>query len=133
MQRLEDRASLNRKRSRAPESESDAEASERTDSGCHDGTTNRSPRATLHETSPTVTVPLPSKTWNTEDPASRRAAVWLPLRTRCISARMVGSTSPPVVGLVSRTAACPGSTVPAKPSVSSSSWSVSAASVSTQR
>ena len=55
--------SLNRNRSSAPESESVEPASERTLNGCHDGTTNRSPRVTVHCSEPTVTVPEPSKTW----------------------------------------------------------------------
>ena len=37
-------------------------ASERTLNGC-DGTTNGSPRVTVHCSEPTVTVPEPSKTW----------------------------------------------------------------------
>ena len=39
----------------------------------------------------------PSKTWNTAEPTSRLATVVAPLCTRCISQRMVGSTSRPFV------------------------------------
>ena len=46
---------------------------------------------------------------------------------------MVGSTSAPVAGLVNRTAACPGSTVPPWPSASRASWSASARSVYSHR
>ncbi|SLH28619.1 Uncharacterised protein [Mycobacteroides abscessus subsp. abscessus] len=56
-------ASVNRKRSSAPESESVVPASDRAENGCQDGTTNRSPRVTDQLRSPTVTVPEPSKTW----------------------------------------------------------------------
>jgi hypothetical protein len=55
-------ASLKRNRSRALESESSRLASDRTDKGCQDGTTNKSPRVTDQVTSPTVTLPEPSKT-----------------------------------------------------------------------
>ena len=47
--------SLKRNRSSAPESESVLPASERTENGCHDGTTNRSPRVTVHCWVPTLT------------------------------------------------------------------------------
>ena len=67
------------------------------------------------------------------DPTSRRVSVWTPARTRCISARRVGNTSPPLVGFVKRTAACPGLSVDTSPSSSNASCSVSARSVSTHR
>src|SRR5690606_33109211 len=89
-------ASLNRNRSSAPESESVDPASDRAENGSHDGTTNRSPRVTDHVLSPTVTVPEPSNTWYTDEPVSRTGAVRAPRAMRCISTRMVGSTSPPV-------------------------------------
>ena len=60
---------------------------------------------------------------------SRTGVVSVPRVTRWNSARMVGSTSRPSTGLVNRTAACPGSTVPVKPACSSASCSVRARSV----
>ena len=58
-----------------------------------------------------------------EDAVVRVRAVRVPAASRCISVRMVVSASPPVVGLLNRTAACPGSTsVPGTPSAASSSW-----------
>src|SRR5690606_1046849 len=92
--------SLNRNRSSAPESESVEPASERTDSGSQEGTTNRSPRVTVQVRSPTVTAPEPSNTWQTDHPVSRTGAVSAPRTIRCISTRIVGSTSPPAAGLV---------------------------------
>ena len=43
-------------------SESVAPACDFAENGCQDGTTNRSPRPTDQDLSPTVTVPEPSKT-----------------------------------------------------------------------
>src|SRR5690606_12253267 len=118
--------SLNRNRSSAPESESVDPASERTESGCQDGTTKRSPRVTDQVVSRSVPVPEVSKTWWTDEPVSRTGAVSAPRAMRCTSARMVGSTSAPVAGSEKRTAAWPGSTVPPYPSASRASWSARA-------
>lgn len=74
--------------------------SAQTDQLTQDGTTIRSPLPTACAASSRWNVPLPSKTWYTVEPTSRRARVSAPARRRWNSVRIVGITSPPVVGLV---------------------------------
>src|SRR5207247_2531044 len=68
------------------------------------------------------TEPLPSKTCQPEEPEVRDRRVAAPAASRWNSVRMVVSASPPLAGLVYRTAAWPGSSTPGRPSPSSSSW-----------
>ncbi len=51
------------------------------------------------------TDPLPANTCHTLEPTSRLGSLTAPARNRWNSARIVGMTSPPVVGLLNRTAA----------------------------
>ena len=51
------------------------------------------------------TDPLPAKTCQTLEPTSRLGSLTAPGRNRWNSVRIVGMTSPPVVGLLHRTAA----------------------------
>src|SRR6185437_4918254 len=97
------------------------------------GTAMMSPRSSGCPESFRRTEPDPSKTCQTEDAEVRDRRVAAPAASRWNSVRMVVSASPPVAGLVYRTAAWPGSSTPGRPSASSSSWAASAASVYAQR
>src|SRR5687767_12247228 len=64
------------------------------------GSAKKSPSSQSIWTPSTIVAPRPRATWKTEDEQWRCAFVWAPGRRSWIQQPIVGSTEPPVVGLV---------------------------------